>query len=218
VEGERLPMEKGDLILTPSGRWHEHGHSGQGPVVWLDALDLPLIYSMEASYCIEGPSQISSKQPDRSLTAYRRSGLVPYSTLEQRSGKYPLKRFPWSEVREALLAVAASCGRDQTAHLAYVNPETGGECLPTLGVSALALRPAETFAPRRRSASSVFHVIEGSGDAVVDDVEMAWMEADTIAAPTHANIKIRNNSSKMAFLFVVDDAPVQRKLGFYEQF
>jgi gentisate 1,2-dioxygenase len=54
VEGERLPMEKGDLILTPSGRWHEHGHSGTGPVVWLDALDLPLIYSMEASYCVEG--------------------------------------------------------------------------------------------------------------------------------------------------------------------
>jgi gentisate 1,2-dioxygenase len=54
VEGEKLPMDKGDLILTPSGRWHEHGHSGKGPVVWLDALDLPLIYSIEASYCIEG--------------------------------------------------------------------------------------------------------------------------------------------------------------------
>jgi len=218
VEGERLPMEKGDLILTPSGRWHEHGHLGKGPVVWLDALDLPLIYSVEASYCVEGPSQISSNKPDRSHTTYRRSGLVPYSVLEHRSSKYPLKRFPWSEVREALLALAAACGRDQTAHLAYVNPETGGECLPILGFSALALRAGETFAPRRRSASSVFHVIEGSGDAVVDGVEMAWVEADTIAVPTHANIKVRNNSSKMAFLFMVDDAPMQRKLGFYEQF
>jgi gentisate 1,2-dioxygenase len=99
-----------------------------------------------------------------------------------------------------------------------VDPETGGECLPILGVSALALRPAETFAPRRRSASSVFHVIEGNGDATVDGVEMVWGEADTIAVPTHANIQIRNNSSKMAFLFMVDDAPMQRKLGFYEQF
>ena len=218
VEGEKLPMDKGDLILTPSGRWHEHGHSGKGPVVWLDALDLPLIYSVEASYCIEGASQMSSNIPDRSQTAYRRSGLLPYSALENRSSKYPLKRFPWSEVREALLAVVANCGRDQTAHLAYVNPETGRECLPTLGVSALALRPGETFAPRRRSASSVFHVIEGGGDAIVDGVEMTWGEADTMAVPTHANIQIRNNSSKMSFLFMVDDAPMQRKLGFYEQF
>lgn len=60
----------------------------------------------------------------------------------------------------------------------------GGERLPTLGVSALALRPAETFAPRRRSASAVFHVIEGNGDATVDDVETAGAEADTIAVPT----------------------------------
>jgi gentisate 1,2-dioxygenase len=218
VEGEKLPMEKGDLILTPSGRWHEHGHSGTGPVVWLDALDLPLIYSIEASYCLEGSHQMFSNKLDRSQTTYRRSGLMPYSALERKSSKYPLKRFPWSEVRENLLAVAANCARNETAHLAYVNPETGDECLPTLGVSALALRPAETFKPRRRSASSVFHIIEGSGDAVVDDAEMAWGEADTIAVPTHANIQIRNNSSEVAFLLMVDDAPMQRKLGFYEQF
>jgi gentisate 1,2-dioxygenase len=32
-------------------------------------------------------------------------------------------------------------------------------------------------------------------------------------------MQIRNNSTtKMAFLFVVDDAPMQRKLGFYEEF
>lgn len=218
VEGEKLPMEKGDLILTPSGRWHEHGHSGAGPVVWLDALDLPLIYSIEASYCVEGTHQTFSNKMDRSQTTYRRSGLKPYNALEHKSSKYPLKRFPWSEVRESLLAVVANCGRNETAHLAYVDPETGGECLPILGVSTLALRPGETFAPRRRSASSVFHIIEGSGDAVVDDVEMAWGEADTIAVPTHANIRIRNNSADMAFLFLVDDAPMQRKLGFYEQF
>ncbi len=29
VEGEKMPMEKGDLILTPSGLWHEHGHEGR---------------------------------------------------------------------------------------------------------------------------------------------------------------------------------------------
>jgi len=33
VQGEKLPMEKGDLILTPSGLWHEHGHEGTSPVV-----------------------------------------------------------------------------------------------------------------------------------------------------------------------------------------
>ena len=28
VGGEKMPMERGDLILTPSGLWHQHGHEG----------------------------------------------------------------------------------------------------------------------------------------------------------------------------------------------
>jgi gentisate 1,2-dioxygenase len=41
VDGEKLPMERGDLILTPALLWHEHRHEGSVPVIWLDALDLP---------------------------------------------------------------------------------------------------------------------------------------------------------------------------------
>ena len=39
VDGEKLPMDEGDLVLTPGGEWHDHGHEGNEPVVWLDALD-----------------------------------------------------------------------------------------------------------------------------------------------------------------------------------
>ena len=28
VDGEKCPMQRGDLILTPTGLWHEHGHDG----------------------------------------------------------------------------------------------------------------------------------------------------------------------------------------------
>ena len=71
----------------------------------------------------------------------------------------------------------------------------------------------------RRSASSVFHAIEGQGTATVDGIEMAFVESDTFAAPTHADIRLANGSSKSpAYLFIVDDAPLHRKLGFYETF
>lgn len=42
VEGNKLIMERGDVILTPSWCWHDHGNEGTGPMVWLDGLDLPL--------------------------------------------------------------------------------------------------------------------------------------------------------------------------------
>ena len=57
VEGEKCYMSRGDLILTPTGLWHEHGHDGKDPVVWLDVLDLPLAYYLEVSYHNEGVKQ-----------------------------------------------------------------------------------------------------------------------------------------------------------------
>jgi len=219
VEGEKMPMEKGDLILTPSGLWHEHGHEGKGPVVWLDALDLPIVYSLEASYCLEGEPQTIRNQPDSSQTRYRRSGLVPYRVLNGPRAAYPLRRFPWKDTRAALEDLAGVTDRGDIVQLAYVNPETGLECLPILGFSAIMLRPGETIRPVRRSASAVIHVVEGQGQAQIDGVALDWNDQDTIAVPTHARAEIVNRSTtKPAFLFQVDDAPMQRKLGFFEEF
>ncbi len=219
VDGEKLPMEKGDLILTPPTLWHEHGHEGKGPVVWLDALDLPLVYGIDASYAIEGPSQEVRHAPGTGVARFRQGGLVPYTSLDAQRKPYPLLRFPWREVRESLRALASVSGRDEFVQLAYVNPETGRECLPTLGFSAIMLRPGEEVHLRKRSASAVLHVVEGQGHARVDAAEHAFAEADTMAVPTHADVRLSNSSSTAAtYLFMVDDAPLHRKLGFYEVF
>jgi len=41
VYGKRIPMNRGDVILTPTWNWHDHGKDGSGPMIWLDGLDLP---------------------------------------------------------------------------------------------------------------------------------------------------------------------------------
>ena len=219
VSGERLPMEKGDLILTPPGLWHEHGHEGTGPVIWLDALDLPLIYGIDASYAIEGKSQAVDQQAGKCNAQFRQGGVVPYRSLDSSSTRYPLLRFPWSEVRQSLAALAGVTAKNDLVHLAYVNPETGRECLPTLGFSAIMLRPGEEARLPKRSASAILHGVEGAGTATVDQAVHAFGEADTLAVPTHADVVLRNDSGRQpAFLFMVDDAPLHRKLGIYEVF
>lgn len=219
VRGEKLPMEKGDLILTPPGLWHEHGHEGTGPVIWLDALDLPIVYGIEASYCIESPSQSVNDPHNAAVTRFQQSGVLPYASLTRQRADYPLLRFPWRGVRQALLDLATVTPRDEAVHVAYVNPETGAECLPTLGFSALMLRPGEDLALKRRSASAVLHVVEGAGTALIDGTSLPFGESDTMAVPTHAAVRLSNASGKTpTFLFMVDDAPLHRKLGFYEVF
>lgn len=218
VDGEKLPMEKGDLILTPAGVWHEHGHEGQGPVVWLDALDLPLIYYLEASYAVEGPKQRAGNMLDRSQTSYRRAGLLPYDVLGRPRANFPMVRYPWCEVRQALCDYARGLARDERCLLAYVNPETGLECLPILGLSAEMISAGAELRPNRRSASAVFHVIEGEGESEVDGNLFQWQEGDTVAIPTHAVVRHHAREGRPAFLFHVDDAPLQRKLGIYEEY
>lgn len=219
VDGEKLPMERGDLILTPALLWHEHRHEGSGPVIWLDALDLPTVYAQEASYALEGLPQAVRNEPDHSQTHYRRAGLLPYHALGSSRAAYPLLRYPWKEVREALQSLATVTGASEVVHLAYVNPETGLECLPVLGFSSMMLRPGESAKPPRRSASAVLHVIEGEVEAEIDGVTLGADINDTVAVPTHAKVTIANKSArKPAFIFQVDDAPMQRKLGFFELF
>ena len=219
VEGEKLPMEPGDLILTPAHLWHEHGHEGNGPVVWLDALDLPLIHWLEASYAIEGDSQAPNDKADASQTHYQRSGLLPYASLDRRPAKYPLRRYPWTEVRAALGELSSETSQGQPVRLAYINPETGSECLPILGFSALMLRPGEELSVPRRSSSAVLHAIEGDGTCLINEQTLSWTRHDTIAVPTHTPFMLANKSTKNpAYIFIVDDAPLQRRLGIFESF
>src|SRR5215470_10235874 len=47
VDGQKMIMEEGDLILTPQWAWHEHAHEGDEPMVWIDGLDVPFIQSLQ---------------------------------------------------------------------------------------------------------------------------------------------------------------------------
>ena len=63
------------------------------------------------------------------------------------------------------------------------------------------------------------HVVESEGYALIGGVDLTWQSNDTFAIPTHAKVAIVNRSEmKPALLFQIDDAPMQRKLGFFEKF
>lgn len=50
VGGKKVVMRRGDVILTPSWLWHDHGHEGSGPMIWLDGLDLPIYQSFPVNF------------------------------------------------------------------------------------------------------------------------------------------------------------------------
>ncbi len=57
VDGEKTPMETGDVVLTPGWCWHGHGHDGDQPAYWFDGLDVPLTHLLEPMFFEEHPQQ-----------------------------------------------------------------------------------------------------------------------------------------------------------------
>lgn len=215
VEGEKCIMQRGDLILTPTGVWHEHGHDGDKPVVWLDVLDLPVVYYMEASYVTEGNAQ--TVVSDAAGLAYQRGGVVPAPVFARSASAFPMLRYPWVDVRAALQTLARTRPEIEAVQVAYINPETGGDAQMILGFSALMLRPGETLNLPARSTAMVFHVIEGGALVAADAGNFQLGEADTCCIPGYTPITLTNASASLeSFVFIADDAPLQRKLGLYE--
>jgi gentisate 1,2-dioxygenase len=215
VDGEKCPMSRGDLILTPTGLWHEHGHDGTEPVIWLDVLDLPLVYYMEASYHINGSRQ--QQLPGRGDRAYSRGGLLPTPVFGRSQKAYPMLRYPWSDARAALLALAEDRPDMEAVQITYANPETGAHAENILGFYALMLRPGQTLMLPARSPATVFHVIEGGVRAAIEEQRFALAEADTCCAPGYTPVVLKNSSaSQPAFVFMADETPLHQKLGVYE--
>ena len=215
VDGEKCPMSRGDLILTPTGLWHEHDHDGNEPVVWLDVLDLPLVYYMEASYHIDGERQ--QVDPGRGDCAWTRAGVVPTPVFQRSDKRYPLLRYPWADTRAALLSLAADQPEQECVQVTYVNPETGDDAENILGFYALMLKPGQTLRLPVRSPAVVFHQIEGRSEARIAESTFALREADTCCAPGYTEVTLKNLSADQpSFIFMADESPLHRKLGVFE--
>ncbi len=216
VQGEKCPMSRGDLILTPTGLWHEHGHDGDQPVIWLDVLDLPMVYYMEASYHVNGTQQ--ELTPGHGEAQYSRAGVIPTPFFSRSDKAYPILRFAWTDVKAALINLAHDAAQVECVQVTYINALNGHDAENILGYYALMLRPGQTLRMPARSPACVFHVIEGQGmELRFEDKVFVLKDADTACVPGYGAVTLKNLSAEQAcFVFMTDESPLHRKLGVYE--
>jgi len=194
VNGERVPMYPGDLVLTPNWCWHDHANDTDAPMIWLDGLDTPLVRMLEAGFFEE------------------------YSQDRQKIGP-PVNASQWhypiSEMRAALQARADNA--DEGNVLEYKNRVTGGPVMPTIACHMQLLRPGERSRALRRVCCTNYHVVEGSGYSLVGGQRFDWDDKDVFTVPTWTFWEHVNNADRPAFLFSFSDAPVMRALGLYRE-
>lgn len=236
VDGEKCEMFRGDLILTPNGTWHDHGNDGDGPIIWMDVLDLPLVEHLSASIfefdytevdpqsntgdSVPRPTQTIRHVSDHSTKLYASGGMAPLFGERQRGlgGHSPMLIYRGARTREQLDNLRDYDGSPYDGViLEHVDPVTGGPVMPTMSYRAQLLRPGEQTLAHRHTASAIYCVIEGSGTTVVNGQPLDWERNDAFAVPGWAWHHHANQSSDDAVLYSVTDMPVLERLGLYRE-
>src|SRR5262245_8977590 len=219
VDGDKCVMRPGDLVLTPSMTWHDHGNEGTEPVIWLDGLDSPVVRYLEALSLEPYPEQrqATGVRTGRSHCRYGTAGLRPgWSDSSERPGH--LLHYRWEATHEALLRLATvEASPFDDVMLEYMAPATGRSLLPTIGCYIQMLRPGMRTQKHRETSSAVYIVFEGSGFTVIDDVRYDWQQGDVLVIAPWARHAHGNEGRALAILFSIQDVPLLKGLGLYRE-
>lgn len=188
VDGARVTMHPGDLILTPSWTYHDHGNLTGEPVVWLDGLDIPIVNSFDSSFAEHYPG-----------------GMKPVTEEVTESGV----SFPYAPARDALKSAPLDPHHGHRMHY-------GGECTMTTIDAWLRLLPAGFRSKAYRSTdATVFCVAEGHGASSIGELRFEWGPHDIFVAPSWA--AVTHEAAEESVLFSFSDRPAQRALGLWRE-
>lgn len=225
VDGEKTSMRAGDLLLTPGWAWHDHVHEGQGPMIWLDGLDYPLINALGIQFFepYSERAQSLSTPTDRASRLYahaRLNPVIPGRAPAAPACSSPISNYPWERTEAALDAIGfdAEGAERHGVVLEYVNPLNGGPVLPTISCRIVRLRAGFAGEARRRTASEIVHIVRGSGTSIIDGQRFDWRAHDTLAVPIWSTCRHFNRSdSEDAVLFTYSDEPALTALNLYRE-
>lgn len=216
VEGERLRMEEGDLILTPSMTWHGHQNDAS-PVIWLDGLDNPLLFHLQAITWEAYPGGVQPIKKTSEGTAPRVGRTRPIWEQSSELSNYNLV-YKWQDTYEALKTLAEGpCSPFDGVALEYVNP-TGGHTMPTMSCGIQMLRAGEATKTHRHNSSTIYHAFRGNGSIFINGEKFDWEQGDCFVVPLWSWHSHQNGSQKNeAILFSVSDMPVFKALKLYRE-
>ena len=211
VDGKPCPMEEGDLILTPAWTWHEHVHQGAAPIMWLDALDVPLQHYLGTGAFQPGPvGELPETVAD---AAFAVANVVPDTSYATKDYS-PVFRYPYATASAAV--AAAPPARDGSRRVRYVNPLTGGSGMAMIDCFLVQLDNGSSTLPFRTTASSVCCVVEGTGESQVGNETIRWKKRDIFTLP-QGNRIVHRSTGGTARLFQVSDRDIYARLGLLKE-
>ncbi|WP_233250144.1 gentisate 1,2-dioxygenase [Limnohabitans sp. MMS-10A-160] len=217
VDGEKVTMNVGDFVITPSWTFHDHGNLSDEPMVWLDGLDLPIVELLDAQFREDGASDMQKVERSSGTNLARFGNTMKPVEYKARSRTSPLFWYPYERTREALETL-----RDQDdAHvcwghkLQYTNPVTGDWAIPTMGTFMQMLPSGFRGKPYQSTDSTVYAVVEGRGRCVINGQAMEFGPKDVFVCPSWMPYTLE--ADEQSVLFSYSDRPVQQALDLWRE-
>lgn len=215
VNGDKVDMQRGDLLLTPSWMWHEHEmDEGGEPMYWLDALDFPFVKYLDAEEFEAFPAGQRQKivRAANTPTDVGRNGLVNAHAISPPYSSAQLV-YHWRDTEEVLRQALRTKQPDPVDGLAYeyVNPLNGKHCLATIACFAHGYPEGFISALRKRTSSSICVVMEGTGALIAGDTRLEFIAGDIFVEP--AATWCQYEIAEETLVFRVSDLPMLEPFG-----
>lgn len=217
VSGEKFPMERGDLILTPNWTWHDHHNESEDPIIWLDGLDGPLIQSLNVLFFeeYEKAEQPITRETGESISRMGFARPLKQDENHRRGVPY---RYAWKDTYKALKTINSSeRDRHDGTLLRYINPVTGGFTYPTMSCEVQLLNAKEKTDPHRHTSTALYHVFSGRGRTAAGEGHLEWKKGDSFVIPLWQWHSHENVSDEEAILFSINDRPIMESLQLYRE-
>jgi gentisate 1,2-dioxygenase len=154
VEGKKIPMLPGDVLLTPNWAWHGHANESDADAYWIDFLDVPMVHLLGPMFMefhkewVEQTNEVDAESPFR---------------------------FPWATTQAKLDAQATPGG-----HRSLL---LGPKQMDTIALNVHRLDAGAAWSSPRSTVSNILAVMEGAGQSEIEGRSFSWKRGDVMVVP-----------------------------------
>jgi len=219
VQGEKVTMNVGDFVITPSWTFHDHGNPSDEPMVWLDGLDLAIVELFDAQFMEKGEEHSQETNVEAGTNLAEFGNTMKPVEYKARSKTSPLFWYPYERTREALETMRRFGALNECwGHkLQYTNPVTGDWAMPTMGQFMQLMPKGFKGRPYRSTDSTIYVAVEGSGRCVVNGQVLEFGPKDVLVCPSWLPYHFEIDDGDDAVLFSYSDRPAQQALDLWRE-